>query len=201
MFEARSTTVYRPGMALGKNIAALREARGWTFEQLSEKSGVEVGTINALEKRDSKRSQFAPQLARAFGVPVEALLGDAPPTIDPDAAYLAASPPELPESLQALAHDWQYLLPDEQAEFAKEIRQAAEKARSHAEHVRRVESPTMAARKPKQRAAMQFVVTLGDENPAQGHLPLADGYEALKEQAHEVMAASSLEREKEGHPR
>lgn len=46
---------------------------GWTLEQLSERSGVEVGTINALENRDSKRSQFASALAKAYGITTEAL--------------------------------------------------------------------------------------------------------------------------------
>jgi transcriptional regulator with XRE-family HTH domain len=43
-------------MALGKNIRALRGRLDWTLEKLSERSGVEVGTISALENRDSKRS-------------------------------------------------------------------------------------------------------------------------------------------------
>ena len=58
-------------MALGKNIKFLRESRGWTFSQLSEASGVDIGTINALEKRDSKRSEYATQLCNALGVSVE----------------------------------------------------------------------------------------------------------------------------------
>jgi len=60
-------------MALGKNVEALRKRNGWTMEDLSVRSGVEVGTINALEKRDSKRSQYATALARAFGLSVEEL--------------------------------------------------------------------------------------------------------------------------------
>lgn len=73
-------------MALGKNVEALRRRNGWTMEDLSVRSGVEVGTINALEKRDSKRSQYATALARAFGLSVEELESGA-----------AASPSALPE--------------------------------------------------------------------------------------------------------
>lgn len=58
-------------MALGKNIKFLRESRNWTFAQLSEASGVDVGTINALEKRDSERSKYAAQLCNALGVSLE----------------------------------------------------------------------------------------------------------------------------------
>ncbi len=45
----------------------------WTLEQLSERSGVDVGTISALENRDSKRTQYASTIARAFGLTAEAL--------------------------------------------------------------------------------------------------------------------------------
>lgn len=71
-----STYVYFSMMALGKNVRAAREARGWTLAELSERSGVDVGTISALENRDSKRSQFAAPLAHALGVSVEELTGD-----------------------------------------------------------------------------------------------------------------------------
>lgn len=60
-------------MALGKNIRKRREQLGWTLEQLSDASGVEIGTISALENRDSKRSQFSTALAKALGVTVEGL--------------------------------------------------------------------------------------------------------------------------------
>lgn len=63
-------------MALGKNVRALRLARGWELEDLSRKSGVKVGTISAIEMRESRRSQFAPQLAAAFSLTVEQLMAD-----------------------------------------------------------------------------------------------------------------------------
>jgi hypothetical protein len=63
-------------MSLGKNVRALRLARGWELEDLSRKSGVKVGTISAIEMRESKRSQFAPQLAAAFELTVERLMAN-----------------------------------------------------------------------------------------------------------------------------
>lgn len=60
-------------MAAGLKIKALREKRGWTLEDLSIKSGVDVGTIHALERRDSARSRYFPAIARAFGLSVEGL--------------------------------------------------------------------------------------------------------------------------------
>lgn len=61
-------------MALGKNVKALRDARGWKLRDLSKRSGVPVGTIGALEVRDSVRSEYAAQLAKAFEIPLEELL-------------------------------------------------------------------------------------------------------------------------------
>lgn len=60
-------------MGYGKTIRELRQAKGWTLEQLEDASGVAAGTISAIENRDSSRSQYFPQLARAFGVTVEEL--------------------------------------------------------------------------------------------------------------------------------
>jgi phage repressor protein C with HTH and peptisase S24 domain len=64
-------------MALGANIKRLRLERGWDQPTLSERSGVDVGTISALEVRDSERSKYAPQLATALGVSVGELYGTA----------------------------------------------------------------------------------------------------------------------------
>jgi hypothetical protein len=62
-----------PIMALGKNIKRHRQARGLTLEQLSDMSGVDLGTIGALEVRDSTRSKYASALAKAMGLSVEQL--------------------------------------------------------------------------------------------------------------------------------
>lgn len=63
-------------MALGKQIKHYREKLGWKLEQLSFLSGVEVGTISALENRDSARSKFGPPIAKAFGLTMEQLLDE-----------------------------------------------------------------------------------------------------------------------------
>jgi len=69
-----STFVQDSAMALGKTVKALREARGWTLKDLSKRSGVPIGTIGALEVRDSVRSEYAPKLAIGFGILLEELL-------------------------------------------------------------------------------------------------------------------------------
>lgn len=60
-------------MGLGKQIRKYREKAGWTLDQLSTHSEVDVGTISALEQRDSKRSQYTAKLAQAFGLTIEQL--------------------------------------------------------------------------------------------------------------------------------
>jgi len=58
-------------MPLGSKVRKFRELAGWTLAELSDRSGVDIGTISALERRDSKRSEFASALAAAFGLTVE----------------------------------------------------------------------------------------------------------------------------------
>lgn len=67
-------------MSLGSEIRKQRTLRQWTLEDLSERSGVEVGTISALEIRDSTRSKFAVAIARAFGISLDQLLNPSPDT-------------------------------------------------------------------------------------------------------------------------
>lgn len=44
-----------------------------TLEQLSDASGVDVGTISALENRNSAKTKYAVAIAEAMGVTVEQL--------------------------------------------------------------------------------------------------------------------------------
>ncbi|MNS45102.1 putative HTH-type transcriptional regulator [compost metagenome] len=64
-------------MALGSRIRYYREKAGFTLDQLSERSNVDVGTISALENRDSSRSKFASAIASALGMTVEMLENEA----------------------------------------------------------------------------------------------------------------------------
>lgn len=60
-------------MGIGTQIKKYRLQAGWTLERLSEVSGVEIGTIGALEARDSSRSKYFPAIAKALGMTVEEL--------------------------------------------------------------------------------------------------------------------------------
>ena len=64
-------------MALGENVKKQRELLGLSQSELSARTGERVsqGAISALEKRDSKSSEFTAILAEALGVTVDSLLG------------------------------------------------------------------------------------------------------------------------------
>lgn len=104
-------------MALGKNIKHLRTKReGWDQQTLAEKASVDVGTISALEVRDSKRSQFVANFARAFGVPADVLMIEDPREFDQAIKSLGVPPPKagtegLSRAAIEVARAWM-LLPD-----------------------------------------------------------------------------------------
>jgi len=77
-------------MALGSRIRYYRDKTGLTLDQLSERSGVDVGTISALEVRDSQRSKYAPSIARAFGLSVEQLVDESRDWLEPATAAAEA---------------------------------------------------------------------------------------------------------------
>jgi transcriptional regulator with XRE-family HTH domain len=58
-------------MAFGSTLKWLREALDLTQDELSERSGVKQATISVLERRDSRSSRYAVDLATALGVTVE----------------------------------------------------------------------------------------------------------------------------------
>jgi transcriptional regulator with XRE-family HTH domain len=76
-------------MAIGKQIKHYREKAGWRLKELSARSDVDVGTISALEIRDSSRSEFFQQIAQAFGLTLEQLADE---TADHDLSHLKTPP-------------------------------------------------------------------------------------------------------------
>lgn len=72
-------------MSLGSRVRYYRVKRHWRLEDLAEKSGVDVGTISALETRQSQRSMFTAALATAFGLTIEQLLDESRDWLEPHA--------------------------------------------------------------------------------------------------------------------
>jgi transcriptional regulator with XRE-family HTH domain len=61
-------------MAIGKSIRLLREALDIQQNDFAEKCDVEVGTLSALENRDSSRTKYARQIAnKGFGISTDLL--------------------------------------------------------------------------------------------------------------------------------
>lgn len=87
-------------MALGKQVRRYRSGLGWTLERLSEESQVDVGTISAIEQRDSRRSQFGMALAKGLGLSIEQLLDEANDYLP---ALLAGSIPPPPPTSMGIA--------------------------------------------------------------------------------------------------
>lgn len=58
-------------MGYGRLLRKYREQAGLKLAELSELAQVDIGTISALETRDSSRSQYFGQLARALGLSME----------------------------------------------------------------------------------------------------------------------------------
>lgn len=112
-------------MGIGAQIKKYRLQVGWTLERLSEASGVEIGTIGALEARDSSRSKFFPAIAKALGMTVEQLADESINmsfTIVNDIVF--AKPPKGFVAAEAQApylwpfkdlkpHEWELLTEDE----------------------------------------------------------------------------------------
>lgn len=93
-------------MAIGKNVQALRERRGLTFDAVAKAVGTDAQAISQMEKRDSKTSNYAVELARFFGVSLEELMGE---QFDIDRA-LAARPTL---EVRAVEPQLQWIVPQE----------------------------------------------------------------------------------------
>jgi len=69
--------------AVGPRLRALRQTRGVTLADLSSDTGISVSTLSRLESGQRKPNlELLLPLARAYGVPLDELVG-APPTGDP----------------------------------------------------------------------------------------------------------------------
>lgn len=76
-------------MSLGSQVKKYRTAAGCTYADLEAMSGVSTGNINALEKRNSNRSEHAQALARAFGLSTDQLLDETTDHADQVRSHIA----------------------------------------------------------------------------------------------------------------
>lgn len=111
-------------MALGKQVRFYREKLGLTLDLLSERSGVDVGTISALEVRQSTRSKFAPAIAKAFGLSMEQLLDEGRDWLEPATPGKASEIVHLAEPHPRQYIDWPFpdIAPREYFALSPEVR-------------------------------------------------------------------------------
>lgn len=164
-------------MGTGSKVRALRVARKWTLEQLAEKSEVAVGTIHAIEARDSSRSIYFPQLAKAFGLSVEAMAAyDEKVPAPPEASTPAPGLDLTGEQLELLA-EWKDIPPWKRGPILERIREAAaqsrdEKAYYLADGDGKKNDVTAELRKQPKARRTAATVNHGDGNPKQTALTL-----------------------------
>lgn len=102
-------------MSLGHRIRYYREKRKWTLDDLATRCGpeVNVGTLSALENRDSQRSKFAPLIAKAFGLTIEQLLDEQRDWLHPDGTPIAQRPGHRAEAPAAHYSNTRWLFSDD----------------------------------------------------------------------------------------
>lgn len=146
-----------PVMGYGKQIRKYRTQAGLTLAELSQLADVDIGTISALEQRDSSRSQYFPQLAAALGLAFEQFVNPdfegrivatrhpqtgrvlrvrlaGPPTAAREDDAGPASQPVLDEAYEQLLADLEDLPPPRRSVFLEQIHKAADEAREAAAH-------------------------------------------------------------------
>ncbi|WP_303803083.1 helix-turn-helix domain-containing protein [Alicyclobacillus macrosporangiidus] len=85
--------------SIGEKVAHLREQRGWTLKELSDRSGVSVSHISAIENgtRPNPSIDRVKRIAHAFGVSL-AYFDDDAPAPEVDAKELPSSALSVPSS-------------------------------------------------------------------------------------------------------
>jgi transcriptional regulator with XRE-family HTH domain len=82
----------------GRNLAALRKARGWTQPQLAEQLGISLNALVYYERKATNPSaDFIGKVAKLFNVSVDELLGHA---VRP--ARKSGPPSQIEERLRAV---------------------------------------------------------------------------------------------------
>ena len=86
LYDRWRTAFHVDGVAFGKEVRQLREARGWTQRDLHDRTGVPIATLSELENGNSARPRItlSMTLAQAFGFEHPgAMLGVAQPPRPP----------------------------------------------------------------------------------------------------------------------
>jgi transcriptional regulator with XRE-family HTH domain len=91
---------------LGENVRFRRQGKGWTLNDLAEKSGISKAYISDLENGSAGKPniQYVFAIANALGVTLDELLDDAAPK-RPDSTKKRRTSEDLPPGLKELQSD------------------------------------------------------------------------------------------------
>lgn len=84
-------------MKPGERVRELREAHGWTQEELGRRAGLNKETVNRFELGGGNRTSTINKLSAALGLSASSLLSDSDSTADLAATTLTADERELIE--------------------------------------------------------------------------------------------------------
>lgn len=118
-------------MALGKNIEMARIARKIGAQALANKAGIDLQALRALEKRDSKTSQFTAQIAAALDLSTDDLLaGNILPHEQPPTEHVKPVLREAPATYPVAPRSWPFrsITPEQWASMDEFDRGRAEEA-------------------------------------------------------------------------
>lgn len=119
-------------MALGKNVKFLRELKNLTYEAVGSAVGTDGQNIFNLEKRDSKVSKFAPELAKFFDIDLNLLTTADLSTLNPDELRGTNEKLRLVESRSApQSNEDEPADPDEMIELLALYQQATKRGREN----------------------------------------------------------------------
>lgn len=77
-YVGRHGAVMSDSKTIAANVVRERERKGWSTAKLAREVGVALNTIQAVERGDTKKSKYLPDIARVLDVPLS--------KIDPDQA-------------------------------------------------------------------------------------------------------------------
>jgi transcriptional regulator with XRE-family HTH domain len=103
---------------LGDRIKALRDAQGWTQQQLADKAKVSQQLVWKIESGQVSETKKLPSLAKAFGMTVEQLLAGRSEVREPTAPYHGI---QLTRSGAMLGAEWEKLDIDDRTRLEAEI--------------------------------------------------------------------------------
>ena len=115
--HSSNSRIKKLGIRLGQNIAGYRRTKGWTQQELPEKTGIESVTVSRIETGAS-----IPSLARLAGM-ADALRVSIGELVAGTSPHVSDQAQEIAEYLERLKEEDRYLLLDTMKRLAQRLGQ------------------------------------------------------------------------------